>query len=228
MQNVYNKSYWKELRIWANTDNIIFNQNILTNFMEIILIITGFIIGSIVTSKLFMKKKMDELEYYRNNELRMFDSNSQEHEEEVNDEVNTKNFISIFLHVDLPELNAIYENNSVIVKFHIDKDSISEFMHVSTTLQERYAKNIQTRFANGEMVKIPKDIIAEDKLRFLLRTGTVEVYSKDNNKQTYEILYGHNNINLGTAIAMNEYYCLPNGKIILAQNTGFMLSLIHI
>jgi|GEM_PF-4799268 len=198
--------------------------------MEILFIIIGFVLGSISVF-IFFKKRLEELKYFKAEELELFDSepirkSSLSPEEDAI--IDISGFRRVPLKTDPEKLNMIYEKEWIIINFAYDESGFEHNLDVPESTRKRYMAIIRERINNGQTVKIPNGVLQSDLFFPIFQKGEARIYSKEEKRDIKYLLSGIKHHEFGTTgAAAVGYYCLPNGRVLFDQTVAHFSRMHH-
>lgn len=196
---------------------------------EILWLAIGVVAGFVMTF-IFNRKKAKELNGYIEREKEMFSGRECCYDaRNLNDNfecehgflIDTERFEKKFLKNDLKGLNAFYEDDWAIIRFHLELNDVDDLLKNSPRAIGRHTKIICEKIKCGETVRIPKGFIAGEKIMSITEHGKVEVYSKEEDRKVDHLLSGVNTTSSGEdSRSIDECLCLPNGRVVCSSSVG--------
>jgi hypothetical protein len=178
---------------------------------------------------ILVRKKLKELKSYIKNDEKMFDEGSNSNiksdmsffDKEPGFLIDVDGFRSIDLRENLKGLNAFYEDEWAIIKFHLEMNDVKKFLQGSPAT-DRHIEIIRKKIKQRETVRIPQGFISNQKIISILEFGNAEVFSKEENRKLGYVLMGTRieDVKDMSSCSINEYLCFPNGRVICCTSVG--------
>ncbi len=191
--------------------------------IETTYLVSGLCIG-LVVSFILGYKRLKELKSYIKNDEKMFDERDgggikfrkSFFDRESGYLIDVKGFRKIDLKENVKGLNAFYEDDWAVIKFHLEMNDVEEFLNGSSFATDRHIKIIREKIKKGEIVRVPQCFIKNEKITSIVEDGNAEIHSKEEDEKVKYLLEGMRTEDS----AIMTYLCLPNGRVVCCTYAG--------